>query len=94
MADTATTTPTAADARKTATTAARETRIAEYLAELDGIRVHLEPVRRLYDRRMEIYQALRNLNVPDATIAEHSGTTPESIRVAMTKARRAKKKTP
>jgi DNA-directed RNA polymerase specialized sigma24 family protein len=65
----------------------KQERIASHLAELDAIKQALSGVPRLYDRRLELYQLLRADGVPYRTIAEHTDSGVEAVRVAISKAR-------
>lgn len=89
MADAATAAPSSRDgARAQAAEEARQAKVQGYLDELAEIRDYLAPVRDKQDRRLVLYQHLRNLRVPDKVIAEYNGTTQEAIRVALAKVRK------
>lgn len=65
----------------------KQQRVTKHLAELDDIKAKLAGVQGLYDRRLELYQLLRADGVPYRTIAEHTDSGVEAVRVAISKAR-------
>lgn len=79
------------DATPDASASTRDELAERYLAELAEVAAELAEVPKLYERRVTLFELMRDLDppVPFDTISKTDGASAEACRVALLKKRRA-----